>query len=202
MIKAFLFDYGGVMSDNGRGIELVARLAESLQVSEERAFELMGLGWDDFSSGVIEEAELWRRLEAAHGQPILPEHRLVWNKWEHMRPIPEMVALVAELKSRGFTVGLLSNTVPPTMSEIKRGGGYEGFDFAILSCEVGYAKPQPGIYELALRSLPGLQADEVVFLDDQQRFLDPAAALGMRTMLVKSPAQIIADVHALLEEQA
>ena len=201
MIKAFLFDYGGVMSTGGKGPELTQRLGAFLGVSPERAFKLLGLGWDNFMSGRIDEDGLWSRIEAGYGQPIAVEKRQIWSDFEFMKPDPRMVALVHELKGKGYKVGLLSNVVPPTGAVVHAGGGYDAFDFTILSYQTGYGKPELDIYHLALKELPGIKPEEVVFLDDQQRFLDPATSIGMQTVLVTDPEQAIADVHTLLEKQ-
>jgi putative hydrolase of the HAD superfamily len=94
---------------------------------------------------------------------------------------------------------LLSNVIPGTEAELRAHGAYDPFDFAILSRHVGYAKPDPEIYRLALDALPGINPEEIVFLDDQEHCLQPAQALGMQTILVQNPAQAIADIHRLLQ---
>jgi putative hydrolase of the HAD superfamily len=59
-------------------------------------------------------------------------------------------------------------------------------DAAILSCEAGVAKPAPEIYQIALAEL-GVLAAEAVFLDDQPRFCEGAAAIGIRAIQVVRP---------------
>ena len=88
----------------------------------------------------------------------------------------------------------------PTESDIRAHGGYATFDPVILSCEVGYAKPDPEIYRIAMDRLPGIQPDEVIFLDDRVMCLPPAQALGMRTVLVENPMQAIAATKSLLAD--
>ncbi len=52
----------------------------------------------------------------------------------------------------------------------------------MLSFEAGVAKPDPGIYRIALDAL-GARAEEAVFVDDQSRYCDGAAALGIATFI-------------------
>ncbi|HMH70396.1 MAG TPA: HAD-IA family hydrolase, partial [Candidatus Saccharimonadales bacterium] len=78
------------------------------------------------------------------------------------------------------------------------GGGYDRFDFHVKSCEVGYAKPELEIYEIAMKHLKGLKPEEVVFTDDRERFLVPARAMGMQAILATSSHQVIRDIHRLL----
>jgi epoxide hydrolase-like predicted phosphatase len=196
VIKAFLFDYGGVMTSGGAGTELSERLGESLGISSEDAFELLKPLWNDYACGKIDEDYLWASIEKGHGAQIEIAKRTIWNTWnDDMQPFPEMLELVQELRAKGFKVGLLSNVIPNTAKDIRDHGGYDGFEFSVLSCDVGYMKPQPEIYKLAMDMLPGIEPQEVVFVDDQERMLLPAQELGMQTILAKSVDQITRDIN-------
>jgi putative hydrolase of the HAD superfamily len=198
MIKAFLFDYGGVVTAGGNGVELPARLAKILAVTYDEAFQLLHPAWDDYCRGKLSDPEFWDALQQKLGSPIPSEKRHIANKWEIMQPIPEMLELIKDLKSKGYRVGLLSNTIPATAEDIRKHGGYDLFDFTVLSYETGYTKPDPEIYQIAMDNLPGIEPSEVVFLDDQEKCLPPAQALGIQTIFVENPVQAIAAVHALL----
>jgi epoxide hydrolase-like predicted phosphatase len=119
-----------------------------------------------------------------------------------MRPKPEMVKFVHDLKARQLQVGLLSNVIPYTMNQIREHCVYDNFDFTILSAEVGYGKPDPEIYQLALDKLPGIRPEEIIFIDDQERFLVPARTLGIHTVAAVDPTQIIAETESLIERLA
>ena len=198
MIKAFLFDYGGVMTRSGKFGEMDDRLGSVLGIRPENAHKFLSPVWEKYIRGKIKEAELWSYIEAQSGQHISVGKRDLWNIWETTQLLPQMTELVAELKRKGYPVGLLSNAIPNTVRERREHNGYAGFDFLVLSCEVGYAKPDPEIYALAMEKFGGTLASEVVFLDDQERCLVPARELGMQTILVKDPAQAISEVRSLL----
>jgi epoxide hydrolase-like predicted phosphatase len=194
MIKAYLFDYGGVITSGGAGDEMSKRLAQNLGISFAEGSRLFGVGWGGFVTGRITEDQLWQKIEAAYGVKIPVGKTHILNTWaEHMRPIPEMIELIGELKANGLVVGLLSNVNPVTAKDIRAHGGYDAFDFTILSCDVGFAKPDKEIYELALAKLPGIQPEEVVFVDDQERCLVPARAMGIETILAQTPEQVRTD---------
>lgn len=198
MIKAFIFDYGGVVTQGGV-TGLAERLTSTLQIPKEKARDAMRLAWRDYMKNKISEDEFWNRIETQLGQSIPESHRNVWNTWENMQPSHEIVELIKKLKTNGYVVGLLSNTVPDTAQDIENHGGYDMFDFAILSTEVGMAKPELEIYNLALSKLPGISPDEVVFIDDQERCLAPARELGIHTILAKNPQQIVDDCLEMIE---
>lgn len=197
MIKAFLFDYGGVITDGGR-FGLSGRLAERLNIGEDAAWNLLKPAWDLYMRGKVDEDGLWQIVESESGQQIPADKRDIWNDWTMMRPLPEMVELVEDLKRQGYAVGLLSNVIPHTAADIQKNGGYDSFDFTVLSPEVGYAKPEPQIYNIAMSKLPGMTPEEVVFIDDQERCLIPARELGIHTILAKNSQQIAEDVSKLL----
>lgn len=200
MIKAVLLDWGGVITDGGRGGELDERLAKHLGITPEAAWQLLKDQWAGLSRGDITEAVLWERVEQTYGQPITPAQRNIWNGWHDMQPFPEMLELVQSLQRAGKIVGVLSNVIPPTVQEIRSHGGYDSFDFTVLSCEVGAAKPEKAIYQQALRQLPGINPAEILFVDDQQRCLTPAEALGLQTVLATDLQQVLTTVQALTRD--
>lgn len=199
MIKTLLFDYGGVITKGGGGFELSERLGYALGISQDDAHALLGPVWDDYAKGKISEGQLWKTIEQRYGRPIPLDKRAIWNTWEaHMQPLPEMLALIKSLQDKQYIVGLLSNVIPNTAADIREHGGYDVFDFRILSCETGFAKPDIEIYKLALHKLPGIDPSEIIFVDDQERCLIPARELGIQTILAKNAKQIADDINKLL----
>ena len=69
------------------------------------------------------------------------------------------------------------------------------FDVVIESSKVGYRKPDPRFYEIALEQLD-VKPAAAVFLDDLGINLKPARALGMRTIKVTDPAVALAELSA------
>jgi putative hydrolase of the HAD superfamily len=142
-----------------------------------------------FQKGQITEYDLWEGLCAALGvakpyDPLL---------WEHVfgqvyTPKEEMFALASRLKNRGYKVGLLSNTESPTVRFFHR-QGYTMFDATVFSCEVGTAKPERRIYEIALERLE-VKPSETVFIDDRADFIEGAQKLGMHTIRFENPQQV------------
>jgi epoxide hydrolase-like predicted phosphatase len=89
---------------------------------------------------------------------------------------PEMVALAAEVHDR-CTTALLTNNVKEAVDW--RGNlPTELFDHVIDSSAAGVRKPDPAIYQELLRRVDR-PAEEVVFFDDFEENLPPAAALGI-----------------------
>lgn len=78
-----------------------------------------------------------------------------------------------------YKTGLLSNAWSDARSVMdSRYQLLDVFDVVIFSAEVRLAKPDPRIYQLMLEKL-GVQAPDTIFIDDFQKNIDAAQALGI-----------------------
>lgn len=201
MIKAVVFDYGGVVTSGGKGSGLSSSLSQNINISREEATRILQHPWDSLVRGKTDETQFWQEVESLYGKPIATADRNVWVGWEQMKPRKEITDCISELKSEGYTVGLLSNAVAPTSNSIKVYNGYELFDPCVLSHEVGFAKPDVEIYEKLLDLLPGTKPDEVLFIDDQEKCMPPARSLGFKTIVATDPKVIISTIRETLDQQ-
>ena len=86
--------------------------------------------------------------------------------------------------------GILSNSGPGAREAERCWGFEEVTDDIVYSHEVGLAKPDPAIYELAAHRL-GVEAHEVVFLDDVVANVEAARGAGWHAVLhVDTPTSI------------
>jgi epoxide hydrolase-like predicted phosphatase len=197
MIKGILFDYGGVVAKGGKGIDAMRRLCNQLNRPETDVDDLFMPLFSELIRGKIDEPTFWNSIEQKTGLTINEAQREAWNSNVGTTPYPAMVELIKSLRSGGYSIGLLSNITPPAKERIDAAGGYSLFDFVVLSCEAGYAKPEAEIYDLAMALFKDLQPEEIVFIDDQEKCMPPAEALGMGTILATSSEQIIDELQKL-----
>jgi HAD superfamily hydrolase (TIGR01509 family) len=101
-------------------------------------------------------------------------------------PEPGMKEALEALCDRGFQLACVSNAFmgADVLNRILEERGLLPYCmFTISSCELGYRKPHPRIYQAALDRL-GLPAQQVVFVGDRvDADVEGPAALGMRTVL-------------------
>jgi epoxide hydrolase-like predicted phosphatase len=199
MIKAFLFDYDGVITQGVKDGTVSERLAANLGVPIDKASKWLQAIWQPLLKAEITEDEAWKYLEAQYGKPINEKQRDIWFKWEELTPLPEMIKLLRTLKTKGYLVGLLSNVTATTAKIIRENGGYDEFDFLVLGCEIGCKKPEPEIFQAALKKLGNVQPSEVVFLEDREPNTIAASQLGMQTILVRDHAAAIKEVLDFIE---
>lgn len=197
MIRGVLFDYGGVIAEDGRGVKPLTRLASLVDLSEEEAAKHIKPLWRQFIRGQLTTDEFWHSVGAFMEVPVSPQQRQVWKQALSTVPYPEMQLAVANLQASGYQVGLLSNITSEARDDIAAAGTYSLFDFTVLSCDVKVAKPEPEIFQLALDKFTNLRPEEIVFIDDYKVNLPPAEALGLQTILAANTEQVIADLRKL-----
>jgi len=198
MIKAFLFDYDGVISQ-GVDVTLPAkRLAHNVGISEARAAEIIKSIWNGYSTSKLSSDEVWSSIEDQLAMSIPDEKRNIWHTRDELKPLPYMLEFVNGLKSKGYRVGLLSNVFRETAGMIRVSGGYDSFDFTSLSYEVGARKPESKVYAMAMKELPGIQPNEVLFLDDREHCILGAKKFGLQTIHVTDHKAAIEQVSRVI----
>ncbi len=175
--KAILIDLGGVLIKD----YLTAAAAEwgsRLRVSPQGFLDALFRGSDDqVVIGRVSEQEWWDivavRLGAGHDLVAeLRQDLAAREVWDEA-----LVGLVRSLRDRVRTA-IVSNAWPGTRERIGQAGMLDLVDEAVLSYEVGCAKPDPGIYQAALRQLSA-RPGEALFIDDVPANVAAARSLGM-----------------------
>jgi putative hydrolase of the HAD superfamily len=111
--------------------------------------------------------------------------------------ITDTRALMDELRGEGYRLFAITDNVHEIVAQLKR--DYDFFDMfeaAAVSAELGFLKPDPRIYHWLLET-GGIEAGESVFLDDVQRNVDGAKAVGMHACLFTHAARAREDLRAL-----
>lgn len=146
--------------------------------------------------GEIEVPDFERRLAAElttrSGATVTPDGLIarMFDRFEHA---PDMAGLVRRAHEAGLRTALLSNSWG---NEYPRDGWAEMFDVVVISGEVGMRKPDADIFEHTL-ALLGRTAPECVFVDDLERNVRAAVALGFVGIRHVSYASTAAELSAL-----
>jgi putative hydrolase of the HAD superfamily len=184
-LRAVVFDFGGVLWDMrwdvARELDRVHGLPRS------SVFETLyrSEAWRDIERGTG-DPEAWRHeahraLEERAGRPLPPLHE-EWRKSQ--APIGPNVELVMALRS-DYKVSILSNADASLRQRLEREIGiHHLFDDIVCSAEVGMAKPEPAVFDLACGRL-GLAPAECVFVDDHEPNVKAAQDLGMQGVLFR-----------------
>jgi epoxide hydrolase-like predicted phosphatase len=104
-----------------------------------------------------------------------------------------MTSLVTRARAAGIRTGLLSNSWG---NEYDRSDWHEMFDAVVISGEVGMRKPEPRIFELALKRI-GLPAEECVFIDDVAHNIVGAELAGLVGIVHRTFDETACELEAL-----
>jgi putative hydrolase of the HAD superfamily len=145
--------------------------------------------WQQVLSGEISERDYWGRRSQEVGRMVgqswaIREFCLKHNELStNVTLRPEVLALISDVKSAGLKFGILTNEL-----ELFHGENWlETMPFAahidavVDATNTKILKPDPRAYALALQAL-ALPADEVVFIDDQQRNVAGGEAVGITSL--------------------
>jgi len=189
-ITTLIFDFGGVLIN--LDISRCIRAFERLGVKNiDRYLGQYGqLGFFmHYEKGLINTEEFRNEMRKCSEKPLTDEQ--IDDAWcAFLLDIPQKkLDILTELRKK-FRMLLLSNTnllhIESSSKEeyIKRGKTiHDYFDKCYFSYEMGYAKPQPEIFEAVLKDI-GLNSKECLFLDDSPKNIEQANKLGIQTYLV------------------
>lgn len=101
------------------------------------------------------------------------------------------------LRGRARTA-VVSNTWPRMRTRMASAGLLDIVDAVVLSCEVGYAKPDPRIYAAALERV-GTRRAETLFIDDTPGHVAAARSLGMAGHVHTSSSGTLARIREFVQ---
>ncbi|MGQ5273799.1 HAD family hydrolase [Xanthomonas arboricola pv. corylina] len=98
------------------------------------------------------------------GRRYASDYAWLGSRSRERSTFPEVPAVLASLRGRGFRIGLCSNLALPYVAPIQRLLG-PLVDDSIWSCDAGLLKPDPAIYQLAVSRL-AVPEDSVLMVGD------------------------------------
>jgi epoxide hydrolase-like predicted phosphatase len=199
-LRAIFFDLGGVI------------VRTEYQAPRERLAERLNMTYEDINK-IVFEAETSRK--ASIGEVSVDEHwlavtrklRLPDSEAESVRTEffagdvvdRDLLDFIRSLRPR-YKTGVISNAWGDLRDYVVKHQFDDAFDMFIISAEVGMMKPQPEVYQLALKQAQ-VKANEAAFIDDTPRNVEAANALGMHGIVFRDPAQVKENLKALFNKR-
>ncbi len=138
----------------------------------------------------VDFEDWFRRLYGRFGEPD------AWRFYD------DVVSVLGELRSRGLTIGIISNW-DTRLKLISDGLGLTDLvDFLVISAEAGVRKPDPRIFRMALERA-GVSAGEAIHVGDlPEDDVEGARGAGIRPVLIDrrkriTPPYAAADVRVV-----
>lgn len=199
-IRLVFFDIGGVVirADLERYVHVGCALlgADPAALRREVTSRVPAL-----ERGALDSATFWKQVSETlwrrgEGRLVPPEQcRYLWR---------DILAATAEIDSQvmdlcfhlrvaGTRVGALTNTIEDHIPVLTSMGVYKPFEPCVMSCRVGFRKPQREIY-LKAAEMAGLRLHECLLVDDLVGNIEGARRAGMPGILFSDAAGLARDL--------
>jgi putative hydrolase of the HAD superfamily len=196
-LRAVIFDIGRVLIhiDVGRAMK---GMASGLSLSAEELWSAIENDprWKDWQEGRISARDWHLHMQRRFGgSATFEEFTEKWNLV--LDPEPIHGKELFEKLSKKYRLALLSNTDPIHVAYMEsRYDFFPYFPARVYSCAVGASKPSPIIFQEALRACQ-IRAEEAVYVDDIEGYVDAARRLGMLGVHFRSAEQLRSDLQAI-----
>ena len=134
--------------------------------------------WNDYDRGTRSFDAVAKALAAYRSSDVQTARHMMATAITYQDQIPQTAELIAELKSAGYRVFVLSNMSKEYIEYLRKMPVYSHFDGDVISCEVGLTKPEKEIYTLLLERF-GLEPSQTMFIDDRKENVEAAAEVGI-----------------------
>jgi len=195
-IRAVLFDYGGVLAEEGfrEGLKAIAR-AEGL-ASEEFFETARSAVYDSgYVTGHADEHAYWTLVRELTGIDRTEEY-LRGRILERFELRAWMLEVARRLRRNGFLVGILSDQTQWLDELDQRDGFFQEFDVIFNSYRMGIGKRSPEIFSHVAEAL-GLPPQEILFVDDHEGNVSRANSRGLLGILYKDREQFMSEMEGL-----
>lgn len=142
------------------------------------------------------------RVAAERGLDLTPEQAdALWHTWNlpgdffGRRPYGDAIETLSALRARGYRLACVTNRVfsgPAFVAEVADLGLTPYFDTLVASCDIGYMKPHPKIFNHALEALAIAPQEAVMVGDSLRADVGGAQALGM-TAVWRKPRKLLEE---------
>ena len=195
-INAVLFDYGGVLAEEGFRDGLIAFAKEQSLNTQDMPKEGMKAVYDSgFVLGRGTANDFWslirERTDLVGNDAILTDRILsgfVIRPW--------MIELVQKCHKQGYVTGILSDQTHWLDELNERDHFYNVFDHIFNSYTLGKGKQDPSLFNDVAMEL-GLPIEEILFIDDNAGNVNRAREKGMHVLQYVDRESFIKELKQL-----
>ena len=200
-IRAVLFDLGGVI------------VRTEYQAPRQHLAESLGMDYDDIDKivfgggtngsaaratlGQISEDEHWLNVMKILKQPASENARIRTEFFAGDIIDRTLLDFLRSMRPK-YKTGLISNAWSGLRNYILREKFDDAFEYMIISSEVGAAKPDPKIFQIALEQLQ-VKANEAVFVDDFIENIEACQKVGMKGIHFRDVESAMKQLKAFLK---
>ena len=196
-IRAVFFDLGGVI------------VRTEYQSPRERLAERLGMEYEDldrivFDSESGQQASIGAITPLQHWEAVMQRLKRPYEEMTTIRDEffagdivdHQILNFLRSLRGK-YKTGLISNAWSDLRDYLVREKMDDAFDHIIISAEVGVAKPEPKIFQIALEQAK-LRPNEAVFVDDFYVNIEGCEKVGMKGIHFKDAESALQQLKLLL----
>ena len=196
-IRAVFFDLGGVI------------LRTEYQAPRQQLAERLGMEYEDLNRIVFDsetglQASIGAITALQHWETVLKRLKRPHEEMSTIREAffagdivdRQLLAFLRSLRGQ-YVTGLISNAWSDLREYLTREKMDDAFDHIIISAEVGVAKPEAKIFEIALEQA-GVSPNEAVFVDDFYVNIEGCEKVGMKGIHFQDADSALEQLKLLL----
>ncbi len=183
-VKAAIFDFGGVLAEEGfrEGLLAIGKMngldPEGFRIVADELIHQTG-----YVTGLVDESEYWTALRGKTGISGSDE-KLREELLGRFMVRPEMLSVVQQLKSCGLILAILSDQTN-WLDEINaRTPFFQYFQYVFNSYRIRKSKRELSVFSDVCASI-GINRDEGLFIDDNPDNVQRAANEGLQVILFR-----------------
>lgn len=200
MIKALIFDVGGVLTEDVWENMLLhgeEALAPTLGLNLGRVTEVAKSLWTEFAHRSVTDVANWRMLEVEYWTSFTkelsipqPPQYFIDRTDKFIKPLPGMIDLLAELARRNMSLAICSNNTEfwfaRQMDKLNLSRFFEPGN-VILSSRIGTSKASPKfeMFEAVVNSL-AVDRQDCILIDDRLETVLRSIEFGVTAILFPS----------------
>jgi len=189
MIKAIIFDWGGVLTIGKYTQSILETISKEKKIIIDEIYPEFDTLIVEMNAGNINFKEFVQKVEEKLSLNINEEEmKEIFKK--SIIPNKEIIQLVRDLNSR-YNLILLSDNDEVTVENLER--NHEDmlslFSKKYFSHELKMIKPNLDLFRYVLKDL-ALTGSECIFIDDKQKNVDAAIEVGMKGILFMNAEQL------------
>jgi epoxide hydrolase-like predicted phosphatase len=206
MIKAIIFDVGGVLQDYKFSMLKMRKhthlsihdfMARKLKISMDQWFDAIDTAYADSIEGKISKQKELKIISSnLRITPNHLEHLWIRAYQKYFKRNEGLFKIAEKLKKQEYKIIILSDQHHISKEALISERDYKLFNQIFVSCDYGIRKPSPQIYKLVLKKAK-LHPSQSVFIDNQKWNITPAKQLGIKTILFKNNKQTLRELKKL-----
>lgn len=198
MIKAFIFDFGRVIS-TPRPAACFQAYEDDLGLARGSINRIMfdSSHWQEALVGRLSMKAFWHRIGPSLGLATPEAVNAFRRRYYGDETVNQEVANLIRALHDTYRLAVLSNHPPGLDHWLENWGLRRYFDIVYCSGDEGCAKPDPAVYRATLARL-GVKTSEAIFIDDTAGHVKTARTLGLGGIVFTGAQHLAQDLAPFL----